>query len=165
MVSLFHKRNQVGILLNRYNQHALIRVFAGVGVRHDVEQSVGFDGENDFLERNIPLGFQLFVLLVAPTKRLHLLSLAERVPFVISWQVGLLKLTTISKVRRREADRLEIQAPVRHQHAECREIEKIKTGEALVEHEAKGGLLNSRLVLLFLIQILLPKSNTFRHLQ
>jgi hypothetical protein len=71
-------------LLDRYNKHSLIRVFAGVGVRHDIEQSVGFNRENNLLEGDIPLGFQLFVLLVAPTKRLHFSSLAECVPYVIT---------------------------------------------------------------------------------
>jgi hypothetical protein len=71
-------------LLDRYNKHSLIRIFAGVGVSHDIEQSVGFDGKNDFLEGNIPLCFQLFVLLVVPTKRLHAFSLAECVPYVIT---------------------------------------------------------------------------------
>lgn len=84
VVRLFHKRNQIGILLDRYHKHSLIRIFAVVGVPYDVEQSVGFNGKYDFLEGHFPLSFQLFILLVAPTKRLHASSLAECVPYVIT---------------------------------------------------------------------------------
>ena len=70
-------------MLHRDNKHSLSRIFAGVGVCHDIEQSIGFNGKNDFLEGNIPLRFQLFIFLVVPTKRLHAPSLAECVPYVI----------------------------------------------------------------------------------
>jgi len=53
-------------------------------VLYDIEQSVSFNGKNDFLEGNISLSFQLFIFLVVPTKRLHLSSLAECVPYVIT---------------------------------------------------------------------------------
>jgi hypothetical protein len=53
-------------------------------MRYDVEQSIGFNRKHDLLERHIPLSFQLFILFVVPTKRLHASSLAERVPYVIT---------------------------------------------------------------------------------
>jgi hypothetical protein len=56
----------------------------GFGVRYDVEQSIGFNRKHDLLEGHIPLNFQLFILSVVPTKRLHASSLAGRVPNVIT---------------------------------------------------------------------------------
>jgi len=55
-------------------------------VCHDIEQSIGFNGKNNFLEGNIPFSFQMFILLVVLTKRLHAysLDLDECVPFVIT---------------------------------------------------------------------------------
>ena len=41
----------------------------------------------------------------------------------------------VADVHRREPDRLEIQSPVRHQHAERSEIEKIKSGKTPVGHK------------------------------
>jgi hypothetical protein len=75
LVIVFHVWDEVDVLIHLNNKDALARILLWIGVGQHIEQTSSFDGHNNSLEMDGPLGTELLVFITAPAKGLHLQSL------------------------------------------------------------------------------------------
>ena len=71
------KRHEVRIVVDRYNENTLSLVSFLIRVFQDVKDVTVLDVEQDFLERDVTLSTQLFVLFRIPVEALHVAIVSQ----------------------------------------------------------------------------------------
>ena len=69
------------------NEHELLRIFSAFRMPHNIKHPASLVCENGLFEGNSSLGFQLFILVMIPTKRLFFRKAACCVPNVTNVMV------------------------------------------------------------------------------
>ena len=82
VISLFDKRSQINVTIERDDKHSLIRILSRVWVLDNIKQSIRVNRYNDALERHAARSLELLVFFGTPARRFHSRVLSGCVPFV-----------------------------------------------------------------------------------